>query len=281
MTERSFAVIGHPIGHTMSPFIHKRLFELAGEKGSYSVLDIAPEELTSKIKDLNELCGYNITIPHKQAIIPLLDRLDKKAQMYGSVNTVRNGQTREGFTTDPDGFLKALESAGIPFRGRVTVLGSGGAARTFVYEAALAGCEVTVAVRDGSIHKAEALSEEVKARVRNADVRACLISRLEDMAAPDLLVNGTPVGMYPKTDAVPVSDRLTARCENVFDAVYNPLETKLIQKAKANGSRAVGGMSMLVWQAVAAHEIWDGSVYDTDSIAELTEDAAKELKKLF
>ena len=109
MSKRNFAVIGHPIGHTMSPFIHKRLFELANQNGDYAILDISPEELPEKIKTLNELAGYNITIPNKQSIIPYLDSLDKKAALYGSVNTVKNGSERVGFTTDSDGFLKALQ----------------------------------------------------------------------------------------------------------------------------------------------------------------------------
>ena len=113
MSTKHYAVIGHPIGHTMSPFIHKRLFALAGVDADYTALDIAPERLEAEYRDtLKKLDGYNITIPHKQAIIPYLDALDDKAQMYGSVNTVRNrdGQAK-GFTTDPDGFIKAVEAA--------------------------------------------------------------------------------------------------------------------------------------------------------------------------
>lgn len=282
MSERRFAVIGHPIGHTMSPFIHDRLFELAGERGRYTAVDISPEELPSCMKELNGLCGYNITIPHKQSIIHLIDRLDKKAGLYGSVNTVRNGSVREGFTTDPDGFLKALEGGGIPLKGRVVVLGSGGAARTFVYEAALAGCDITIAVRKGSSAKGEALAREVREKLGVTGINTCLTDELDSSGYDtDLLVNATPVGMYPKTDFVPVSDRVIERSAGVFDAVYNPLETMLIRKARANGSMAVGGMSMLVWQAAAAHEIWDGSVYDNDSIDQLIEDAAAEMKKIF
>lgn len=277
MSTRKFAVIGHPIGHTMSPFIHQRLFELADEKGNYTVLDIAPQELSEKMNVLNELSGYNITIPHKQTIIPFLDRLDKKAALYGSVNTVRNGTVREGFTTDPDGFLKALAYGGIPFRGNVVIVGCGGAARTFVYEAALAGCCITLAAR--SPGKAASLAKEVTQKIPQTTIQSCLIDDLQGEF--DLLVNATPVGMYPKTDAVPVSDRVLSHCRNVFDAIYNPLETVLIQKAQANGSAAVGGMSMLVWQAVAAHEIWDSSVYSADDINQLIEDSAKELKKKF
>lgn len=277
MSIRKFAVIGHPIGHTMSPFIHQRLFALAGCEGEYGILDIAPEELPEKISVLNELAGYNITIPHKQAIIPYLDGMDQKAALYGSVNTVRNGTERRGFTTDPDGFLKALQYGGIPFRGEVVVLGCGGAARTFVYEAALAGCSITVAAR--SKEKAAALETEVLCRIPQAKIKSCLIADLQGEI--DLLVNGTPVGMYPNIDGMPVDEKLLSHCRSVFDAVYNPLETVLVRKARANGSTAVGGMSMLVWQAVAAHEIWDGSIYRADDIGQLIEDSARELTKRF
>ena len=272
-------MIGHPIGHTMSPFIHKRLFELAKEDGEYIVLDVAPEEFPVKIKALNELSGYNVTIPNKQVIIPFLDKLDKKAELYGSVNTVKNGIIREGFTTDPDGFLKALQFGGIPFQGNVVIVGCGGVARTFVYEAALAGCHITLAVRPDDVPIQKQLSQELITKIPQAVISNCLI---EDISGEiDLLVNATPVGMYPKTDFMPVSEKVLSHCRNVFDAVYNPLETKLIQAAKSNGSTAVGGMSMLVWQAVVSHEIWDGTEYQVDDINQLVEDSAGELKKKF
>ncbi len=279
MSKRRFAVIGHPIGHTMSPFIHSRLFELAGEEGEYTILDVAPEDLPVRIKELNELAGYNITIPNKQRIIPLLDSLDKKAALYGSVNTVRNGSVREGFTTDPDGFLKALSYGGVPLKGRTVIVGCGGAARTFAYEAVLAGCDLTLAVRPESTGKAAALSEEISKKLETEKVNVCLISGLGGDI--DLLINATPVGMYPKTDGMAVPEKTLSKCAAVFDAVYNPLKTRLIQAAEANGSKAVGGMSMLVWQAAAAHEIWDGTVYDPDDMDQLIEDSAKEQKRLF
>lgn len=282
MSERLFAVIGHPIGHTMSPFIHQRLFDLSGEQGNYTVIGISPEKLKESMKELDRLCGYNITIPHKQSIIPLLDELDPKAQMYGSVNTVRNGERRKGFTTDPDGFLKALEHAGIPLKGRTVIVGCGGVARTFAYEAALAGCELTVAVRPDDVQAAAGLSDEIKGRIEKANINTCLINSLSERnMSIDLLVNATPVGMYPHTDEMPVDDRVLSRCENVFDAVYNPLKTVLVSKALANGSAAMGGMSMLVWQAAVAHEIWDGSVYKGEDIDQLILDSADELKKRF
>ncbi|MGN1433080.1 MAG: shikimate dehydrogenase family protein [Ruminococcus sp.] len=278
MSIKKFAVIGHPIGHTMSPFIHNRLFELSGIEAEYTKLDIAPENLADEYnKLLSKLDGYNITIPHKQNIIPLIDEIDEKAKMYGSVNTVANiDGVAKGYTTDPDGFLKALDAAGITLDGRVVILGCGGVARTMAYEVVLKGLPLLFAVRKEDVEIAKSLCAEIENTVKAAKVSFCLIDELSGDI--DVLVNATPLGMFPKIDVQPVSDSVISRCASVFDAVYNPLETVLIKKALANGAKAVGGMSMLVWQAVVAHEKWDGSVYDKDDIAKLCIDSAEELK---
>ena len=278
MSTKKFAVIGHPIGHTMSPFIHNRLFELSGIEAEYTKLDIAPENLADEYKNvLSKLDGYNITIPHKQNIIPLIDEIDEKAKMYGSVNTVANiDGVAKGYTTDPDGFLKALDAAGIVLDGRVVILGCGGVARTMAYEVVLKGLPLLFAVRKEDVEIAKSLCSEIENTVKDAKVSFCLIDELSGDI--DVLVNATPLGMFPKVDVQPVSDSVISKCASVFDAVYNPLETVLIKKALANGAKAVGGMSMLVWQAVVAHEKWDGSVYDKDDIAKLCIDSAEELK---
>lgn len=277
MRIKKYAVIGHPIGHTMSPFIHARLFKLSGVNAEYTKIDIAPERLREQYPEtLSRLDGYNITIPHKQLIIPLLDEIDDKAKMYGSVNTVLNTQGRaKGFTTDPDGYLKALSCAGIKLEGRVVIVGCGGVARTMAYEAALKGIALLFAVRPEDADIARRLCAEIEQRVEGAHAQSCLISQLGGDI--DLLVNATPLGMFPNVDNQPVPDSVINRCANVFDAVYNPLETVLIKKAAANGARAAGGMSMLVWQAAVSHKHWDGSVYDADDINRLCGDASREL----
>lgn len=278
MSVKKYAVIGHPIGHTMSPFINTRLFALSGIEAEYTKLDIAPEDLKSSYDSvLSKLDGYNITIPHKQNIIPLIDKIDSKAKMYGSVNTVANKDgVATGYTTDPDGFLKALKAAQITINGRVVIVGCGGVARTMAYEVALKNLPLLFAVRKEDTQIAQYLCNEIQNTVEGAKVSYCLIDELSGDI--DLLINATPLGMYPKIEVQPVSDDVISKCSSVFDAVYNPLETVLIQKAKANGSKAVGGMSMLVWQAVVAHEKWDGSVYDVADIDKLCLDASEELK---
>ena len=281
MSTKHYAVIGHPIGHTMSPFIHKRLFELAGADADYTHLDIAPETLAEEYQNrLRHLDGFNITIPHKEAIIPLLDALDDKAKMYGSVNTVAlRDDKATGYTTDPDGFIKALEAAGIDLDGRIMILGCGGVARTMAYEIALRGKPFEFAVRRESVGRAGLLCLDVTRKVPDAQVSFGLIDQI--IGTVDVLINATPVGMYPHIDEQPIHNCAIGRCGAVYDAIYNPLETALVKRAKANGSKAAGGMSMLVWQAVAAHQIWDGSQYDPKDIEQLVQDAAEEMNRQF
>lgn len=277
MSTKKYAVIGHPIGHTMSPFIHKRLFELSQIDAEYGVIDIAPENLAYEYENtLKKLDGYNITIPHKQAIIPFLDLTDHKAHLYGSVNTVANiGGVSAGHTTDPDGFLKALAYASIPLKDRVVILGCGGVARTMAFEILLKGCDLEFAVRKEDTAMCEKLIAEIKNTFKNSKISYCTLEELQGDITT--LINATPVGMSPNSDAQPVSDLVISKCANVFDAIYNPLETTLIKKAKANGSNAEGGMSMLVWQAVVSHYHWDKSTYDRQDIEKLCIDASKEL----
>ena len=278
MSTKHYAVIGHPIGHTMSPFIHKRLFELAGIDADYTKFDIAPENLAAEYeKTLKHLDGYNITIPHKQSIIPLLDSLDDKAKMYGSVNTVANiGGKATGYTTDPDGFIKAIEAAGISLGGRIMILGCGGVARTMAYEIALRGKPFEFAVRRQDVGKAGLLCLDITRKLPETEVSFGLIDQI--IGTVDVLINATPVGMYPNVDEQPIHNCAIGRCGAVFDAIYNPLETALVKRARANGSKAEGGMSMLVWQAVVAHQIWDGSEYDKKDIDKLVLDAAEQLR---
>lgn len=281
MSKKEYAVIGHPIGHTMSPFIHKRLFELANIDADYSVIDVAPENLADDYKEkLSKLDGFNITIPHKSAIIPCLSGLDKKAEMYGSVNTVdANGK---GYTTDPDGFLQALKANNIPLDGKVVIIGTGGVARTIAFEAAKAGADITIAVRPEDIHMVAALAQEIQEKTVRPSISTCYIERLSKHEGEiDLLVNATPLGMYPNVDAMPVGEDIISKSNAVFDVVYNPLETKLVKTAKAMGKKAVGGMAMLVWQAVVSHQIWDGSTYDVKDIEQLCIDTAEEQNKKF
>ena len=276
---RHFAVIGHPIGHTMSPFIHERLFALAQKEPSeYLALDIPPQDLGNSMETLRGLEGFNVTIPHKEAILPLLDQLSPQARAFGSVNTVctREGVST-GYTTDGIGCLKALEAAGVTPEGPCLLLGSGGAARAiaFALTEPVPAPQLTFAVREGSVEKARALCASLSqyaASLGKTDAyTVCTYGPLETGTA----LNCTSVGMYPNIQACPVSEMVISRCEAVFDAVYNPHETRLLQTAQKLHLPAIHGMAMLVWQAVAAHQIWDGSEYRPEDIQQLIQDAEK------
>ncbi len=275
----SLCLIGHPLGHSLSPFIHKRLFALSGRDGGYTLCDLAPETFEDDARRvLSTVCGCNVTIPYKQKILPLLDRTEGKATLYQTVNTVAvTPQGLVGYNTDADGFLCALREADIPLKGRVLVLGAGGAGTVLSFEAALAGCELI----SYDPYAPEA-SERLCTRVREVapDAVCTAVTALPE-GRFDLLINTSPVGMYPKTEACPVPDELIARCDAVFDVVYNPRRTALLQKAAANGAKTAGGMAMLVWQAAIAHKHWFGAKFDPADMARLIEDCYTELAERF
>ncbi len=292
MSTNQFAVIGHPLAHTMSPFIHTHLFALSGYHGAcstdgatgtgnkYGARDIAPEALADVISELRLLSGFNITIPHKQAIIPYLETLDAKAAFFHSVNTVKNENGNLiGYTTDGAGFCRALEGAGVSLSGHTVVLGAGGAARVLAFEAALSGGRVTVAARAHSLDAAKLLCKDLNEKVPGANACACLMDQIEGPV--DLLANATPVGMYPRIGECPVTEEVIRQCACVFDAVYNPGETGLLKLARRCGVKTVGGMSMLVWQAAEAHKIWYGADFSNEDIDRLCAQAEFEMKKQF
>ncbi|MBR6624501.1 MAG: shikimate dehydrogenase [Ruminococcus sp.] len=273
-----FALTGHPLGHSMSPLIHDRLFALSGfDAEPYQLLDIAPEDIPSSRDVFAEYLGMNVTIPHKQAVISLMDELGDSAKRYSSVNCIKNDNGRLiGYNTDCDGFLRSVEL--LPISGKVVVLGCGGVGRMMAIETALHGGALTLAIRPDDIKKAQILMAEILEKCSGASVKIADISALD--GSYDLLVNATPVGMFPKTNACAVSDKVIENSLSFFDAVYNPTETLLMKKARALGKTAVGGASMLVYQAVKAHEIWYGGSFSTEDISEIILEVENEVNKM-
>ena len=265
-----FALIGHPLGHSMSPLIHEKLFALSGlADTSYELIDIAPEDIADSRGTLESLRGLNVTIPHKQAVISLVDELGESAQRYNSVNCINNDNGKLiGYNTDCDGFLRSAEQ--LPIGGNVAILGCGGVGRMIAIEVARHGGNITLAVIPQDVKNAQILMAEILAKCSGASVRIADISTLD--GSYDLLINATPVGMYPKVDACAVSDTIIENSGSVFDVIYNPKETLLMKKARALGKTAVGGASMLVYQAVKAHEIWYGGSFKTEDIAKIITD---------
>lgn len=258
-----YTLIGHPLGHSMSPFIHERLFAMAGKEASYTLTDIAPEHLEGKEPFLRGLRGFNITIPHKMAVIPMVDELDESAKRYESVNCVANKNGKLiGYNTDCDGFTMSVRD--YPMDGKVLLIGCGGVGRMIATEALRHGADLTIGIIPQDQKLVEAFIQEAKAAMPDAVVRYAITAEIHEKF--DVIINASPVGMYPKTDACPVPDELIDQADYFFDVIYNPTKTLFLRKALAQGKTARGGAAMLVLQAVRAHEIWDGDTYTQEQI---------------
>jgi shikimate dehydrogenase len=267
MTDNSIqfvGLIGWPVKHSTSPAMHNAAFDTLGLHWRYTLLPTPPGRVEAALTDLKaQSCrGANVTVPHKQVVMPHLDEITGAARDISAVNTiVRQKDRLIGHNTDGDGFLAALREADFePAEKRVLVLGAGGAARAVVYALAQAGC--TVAVHNRTVRRAAQLAHHiqhvgVRAPVTEVPVRTTLADL--DLARFDLLVNATSVGMWPHTDASPWPETLPLPAHwTVFDLVYNPAETHLLSQARAAGATTVGGLGMLIHQGALAFELWTG-----------------------
>lgn len=275
-----YALIGHPLGHSMSPLIHEKLFALSGINDfSYELVDIAPENLPKSEDLIKSFRGLNVTIPHKQTVIPFMNELGESAKRYNSVNCINNDNGKlTGYNTDCDGFLMSAEK--LPISENVAVLGCGGVGRMIAIETALHGGKLTLAVIPQDVKNAQILMAEILSKCSDASVKIADIATLDESF--DLIVNATPVGMYPNVDRCAISDNLIEKCSSLFDVIYNPTETLLMKKVRSQGKAAIGGASMLVYQAVKAHEIWYGGKFrteDIDGIIKAVEDSVDAMNK--
>jgi shikimate dehydrogenase len=264
---------GYPLEHSLSPSIHQAALDYAHLKGSYTLFPISPDELP-ELKSLlvrlreGEISGLNVTIPHKQTVIPMLDELTPEAQAIGAVNTIfcRDGKLL-GANTDAPGFLADLQHAfprkpwKLADRKHALVLGAGGAARALVYALLSDGWQVTIAARRPQ--QAEALAADMAGSKMAVSVAALQPETLRTFCADiTLVVNTTPLGMFPQVDVSPwPQDLALPEQAAVYDLVYNPRETRLVHEAHAAGLPAAGGLGMLLEQAALSFEIWtNGSV---------------------
>ena len=269
MKDKDFALIGYPLGHSLSPQIHSELFKAAAINADYKLIEIEPERLKASFEELKKLGGFNVTIPHKTNIIPHLDELSDKARLFSAVNTVEFREGRAiGHNTDCIGFLRALESAGIELCGRVLICGCGGVSRMFAFESALKGCDITFAIRESSLEKCKKLCAELEEKL---GAKSNIVFLDNAGGGYDLIINGTPVGMFPKVENCPLGEQTVKSSKAVFDSIYNPDETVLLRYAREAGIKHRNGLSMLVWQAAAAEEIWNGVRFNEAEIEKITE----------
>ena len=256
-------IIGHPIGHSISPLFQQAALDAIGFDGAYEPWDVAPDGVGEFIAGLRApgTLGINVTVPHKEAVIPFLDEVDDWASTAGAVNTIVNRDGRlTGHNTDGIGFLRALrEGADFEPRGRdALVLGAGGSARGVVYALARAGI-AQLFIANRTLERAERLASIAI----NSGVASQALALSDAPGAAGevaLIVNCTSMGMVhgPDETGSPLSDADIPSTVLVNDLVYNPLETPLLREAARAGAETLGGIQMLVYQGAASFEMWTG-----------------------
>ncbi len=257
-------LLGNPLGHSVSPVMHNRVFDKLDMDYCYLPVQVSPENLREVFHGLIRMnvAGFNVTIPHKIKIMDLLDGLDPLAATIGAVNTicVTDGKTT-GYNTDGEGFIQSLEEQSkLSVHGkRVLLLGCGGAARAIAMTLAFRGVE-KIFISNRTAAKAEALAAEINSKLRNcAEALSPSPGRLaEIIPGCDFLVNSTSVGMRPREEELPLAPELLADHLVVADIVYNPLMTRLLETAEAKGCRIVEGLGMLIYQGAAGFKLWTG-----------------------
>lgn len=288
-------LIGWPVEHSLSPAMHNAAFDALGLNWRYVPLPVAPGQVEAAVKGIAALGfrGVNVTVPHKQAVIPALDAVAPDAARFGAVNTIvverdADGKaTLTGHNTDYKGFTGALRRAGFdPAGKRAVIVGAGGVARAAVFALLESGI-ADILLFDIAPQQVEALIADLSpnsplpggeggqgGRLRTLPQTPETL--VESARAADLLVNATPVGMWPHVEGtiwpagVPIPAHLV-----VFDLVYNPLETRLLRQAREAGAHALGGLGMLVEQGAIAFEMWTGQPAPVELMTSVCEQALR------
>jgi len=255
---KKYGLLGANIAYSFSPDLHNRMFQLAGIKAEYSLIDIPRNQFDLDVlsKAVESFSGFNVTIPYKETIIGFLDEVDEMARKIGAVNTVvlEDGKWK-GYNTDYDGFLYLFKQLEMLQKKSATILGTGGAAK-MVYHALM----------DLGFEDISVVSRSLDSDTEFFKKARCMdyIALENRMQSSNLLVNCTPLGMSSQIDAMPVSKKQLEFYEAVIDLIYNPPETKLMHEASRLGIKVLGGLDMLVDQALEAESIWTGIEMNTE-----------------
>lgn len=259
---RLLGIIGYPLTYTISPQIHNAALDAAGVDARYLPMVVQAHHLKEAVEGLKalDILGVNVTMPHKEATVRLLDRLDESAHAIGAVNTIAfEDRASVGHNTDALGFLASLREAGFEAEGkRSVVVGAGGAARAVV--SALASIGARVSIINRTKERGDQLAAAIKdiyekSRLEVVEFGGESADRVKDA---ELIVNATPIGMSGSTGETPLPAELFRAGQLVYDLIYEPAETRLLREAAERGARTMGGLSMLVHQAAASFEIWTG-----------------------
>ena len=260
---KPFAVLGHPIGHTLSPVMHNAAIAALKRDAIYLAFDVHPDRLLTVLTSMKDLGfgGANLTIPHKEVAYRGLSRLDESAQLLGAVNTVKfDADGITGFNTDGYGFLRAVEEAfGKSVKGdSIFIVGGGGAGRAVALMAAKAGAK-SITLADLDTARCEKITEEIKKQFPGVETRVSKNreEQLQICRTSDLVVHSTPIGMK-KEDKSVLGPEAFRSGQRVFDLIYMYPETVFMKEALKAGAKAANGLGMLLYQGVKAFEIWTG-----------------------
>jgi shikimate dehydrogenase len=246
----SYGLIGEKLSHSLSPQIHKKVFEKLNLNASYSLYEIKPEHISMAVEALKVLGinGVNVTIPYKEILMKQLDHISEEARNIGAINTIKIEEDRTiGYNTDYFGFGELLLRNDVAIKDKVVaVLGTGGASKAVVqYIRDQKAANIYIVSRDN-----------VLAAKKYPNDNCISYDELLLRSDIDIIINTTPVGMFPKVGYSPIKDEVIEKCHTVVDIVYNPLETELLKRAKRLGKKTVDGLYMLIAQGIKAEEIW-------------------------
>ncbi len=268
-----FGLIGYPLGHSLSAVIHKAGFESLGINATYDILETPPEDLVDRVKFLKRenYTGFNVTIPLKLPISLFVQEVDKYADIAGAVNTVKinSDKTFSAFNTDATGFKKAIPSD-INLTGKkAAILGTGGASRAAVLGLSDLGIS-EIGVYTRNIPNAMDYMAYMRRKFPQITFTSYQIDAVRDLSKYDILVNTTPIGMQGvSADMTPIEEEVLKTMPEgavVYDVIYNPKKTILLKNAEKLGYRTINGLDMLVYQAIAAQEIWFGRTPDFNAM---------------
>ncbi|MDM5156532.1 shikimate dehydrogenase [Bacillus sp. DX1.1] len=266
-----YGVIGNPIGHSLSPFMHNDAFQYCGIDAHYHAFRVEENALAEAVKGLKALgvSGFNVTTPHKVSIMEYLDNIDPLAGQIGAVNTVLHKDGKLiGYNTDGIGYVRSLQSLSKEplHQKRILLLGAGGACRAIYFSLIDAGVkEIDIANR--TVEKAAQLIAGCQTNIGSHALS--LEQATQEQVNYDIIIHTTTVGMHPHVKNTPLQIGSLKQGAIVSDIIYNPLETKLLQDARAQGAIVQNGIDMFVYQGALAFEMWTGRLPDVERMKQL------------
>jgi shikimate dehydrogenase len=259
------ALLGNPIAHTLSPFIHNTISKSLGKELIYIPLKVPPTQLEFFLEAFKrmDVLGFNVTVPYKQEIMKFTDENSEESLVMGAVNTVKIVEGKlYGYNTDGEGFLKAFQEdmqEGFENK-RVVMLGAGGTARSIAFKLGTQKIK-NLSILNRTFSKGESLSRLINSRFSNLS-RAYTLDHgeiFELLKESDVIINTTDVGLYPNTDAMPISNlEFISSKHLVYDVIYNPNPTKFLKEVQKRGATIANGLGMLIHQGVLSYKIWTG-----------------------